>query len=299
MGSNSTDDGIPNPPAMLTYDCTFTSVPAGSAILTGATFSASADTMFTPDVPGSYMATLTVDDSVAFSQAMLTVTVSAASTTTAITTDLPDPSALGAAYTVSGTVVANPPSMASVNEGTVDVSDGTGGTCMASVSAGAFSCMVTSTTPGVKTLSADFNVTANFNASMAATVSHTVNQGATLTTVTGSSPNPSIGAAAFAVTYSVVGSPMSPGPTGMVTVTLSGGGMCMGTVAAGTCMLTPTMTGMQTLTASYPGDPNYSASMSAAVGHNVSPPPMAANDAYTIYGNTSLEVNGTGTGTRS
>jgi len=203
----------------------------------------------------------------------------------------------GAAYTVSGTVVANPPSMASVNEGTVDVSDGTGGTCMASVSAGAFSCMVTSTTPGAKTLSADFNVTANFNASMAATVSHTVNQGATLTTVTGSFPNPSIGAAAFAVTYSVVGSPMSPGPTGMVTVTLSGGGTCTGTVAAGTCMLTPTMTGMQTLTASYPGDLNYSASMSAAVGHNVSPPPMAANDAYTIYGNTSLEVNGTGTGT--
>lgn len=165
MGSNSTDDGLPNPPATLTFDWTFTSVPAGSAVPTGSTFSTLADTTFTPDVVGSYMATLTADDSAASHQAMLTVTVSAASTTTLITADSPDPSDVNTAYTVSGTVVANAPSGATVGEGTVDVSDGTSGTCNSNVVAGAFSCDVTSTTIGAKTLTATYNVTTNFNGS--------------------------------------------------------------------------------------------------------------------------------------
>ena len=297
MGSNSTDDGLPAPPAMLTFDWTFTLVPAGSAITTGSTFSMLADTMFTPDVAGTYMATLTVDDSAANNQAMLTVTVSAASTTTEITSDSPDPSALNAAYTVSGTVTANAPSGAMVNEGMVDVSDGTGGTCMASVTAGAFNCMVTSATAGAKTLTATYNGTTNFNGSgPSAGVAHTVNMGTTTTSVDSSSPTPSIFPAAFQVNFTVTGTPASPGPTGNVTVSLSGGGMCMGTVAVGSCMLTPAMTGMQTLTATYPGDSDYQGSADATgIPHTVSPAPMAVADNFDIVGNTPFEHAGTQT----
>ena len=294
MGSNSTDDGLPAPPAMLTFDWTFTSVPAGSAISTGSTFSTSADTMFTPDIAGTYMATLTVDDSLANNQAMLTVTVSAASTTTAITSDMPDPSALNSAYTVSGTVTANAPSGATVNEGTVDVTGGS--TCMSAVTSGAFSCMVTSMTAGAKTLVATYNATTNFNGSVSAGEAHTVNMGTTTTSVDSSSPTPSILPNAFQVNFTVTGMPAAPGPAGMVTVSLSGGGSCMGTVAAGTCMLTPTMTGMQTLTATYPGDLNYQGSADATgIPHTVSPPPMAVADMFDIIGNTPFEHAGTQT----
>ena len=289
MGSGSTDDGLPAPPAMLTFDWTFTSVPAGSAISTGATFSTLADTMFTPDIAGTYMATLTVDDSLANNQAMLTVTVAAASTTTAITSDSPDPSALNAPYTVSGTVTADAPSGATVNEGMVDVTGGS--MCSSPVTSGAFSCMVTSTTAGAKTLVATYNGTTNFNGSVSAGEAHTVNMGTTTTSVDSSSPNPSIFPNAFQVSFTVTGAPPAPGPTGNVTVSLSGGGSCMGMVAAGSCMLTPTtMTVMQTLTATYPGDSNYQGSADATgIPHTVSPPPMANADNFDIIGNTPFE----------
>ncbi len=294
MGSNSTDDGLPAPPATLTFDWTFTSVPAGSTIPTGSTFSTVADTMFTPDLVGTYMATLTVDDSAANDTAMLTVNVSAADTTTAITGDPTDPSTLSSPYAVSGTVTAVAPSGAVVNEGTVDVTGGS--TCMSAVTSGTFSCMVTSMTAGAKTLVATYNGTANFNGSPSAGEAHTVNMGTTTTSVDSSSPTPSIFPNAFQVNFTVTGTPVAPGPTGMVTVTLSGGGSCMGTVAAGTCMLTPAMTGMQTLTATYPGDSNYQGSADAVgIPHTVSPPPMAVADMFDIVGNTPFEHAGTQT----
>src|SRR5262249_56737197 len=95
----------------------------------------------------------------------LSQTVNKADTTTTITSDTPDPSKVGQAYTVSFTVTVNPPG-AGTPTGTVTVSDGTGGTCSASVAAG--SCSLTSTTAGAKTLTAVYGGDGNFNGSTSA-----------------------------------------------------------------------------------------------------------------------------------
>jgi len=76
-------------------------------------------------------------------------TVSTAATTTAITSDTPDPSVVGQQITVNFTVT----SAFGTPTGTVSVSDGTDG-CSASVATG--SCSFTPTTSGAKTLTASY-----------------------------------------------------------------------------------------------------------------------------------------------
>src|SRR5207247_5432518 len=57
-------------------------------------------------------------------------------------------------------------------------------------------------------------------------------------------------------------------PTGNVTVS-DGTANCSGSVAAGTCTLTPTTAGSKTLTATYGGDANFAGSTSAGASHTV------------------------------
>jgi large repetitive protein len=68
------------------------------------------------------------------------------------------------------------------------------------------------------------------------------------------------------VTFAVTSSGGTP--TGNVTVS-DGSATCVGTVAAGTCTLTPTTAGAKTLTATYGGDANFGGSVSVGVGHTV------------------------------
>src|SRR5207237_1258076 len=70
-------------------------------------------------------------------------------------------------------------------------------------------------------------------------------------------------------------------PTGNVTVS-DGAATCVGTVAAGTCSLTPTTAGAKTLTATYAGDANFAGSTSAGVAHTVG----AGGTTTTITGHT-------------
>src|SRR2546422_2232871 len=70
-------------------------------------------------------------------------------------------------------------------------------------------------------------------------------------------------------------------PTGNVTVT-DGAAICNGTVAAGTCTLTPTTAGNKTLTATYAGDANFAGSTSAGASHTVN----AAGTTTTITAHT-------------
>ncbi|MFP5212808.1 MAG: M6 family metalloprotease domain-containing protein [Acidobacteriota bacterium] len=100
--------------------------------------------------------------------AMVSVTVNKAPTVTTITSDTPDPSAVGAPYTVSFTVT----STSGTPEGKVTVSDGTS-SCSAMVSTG--SCTLTSTSAGTKTLKATFVGGTNFSRS-SGTASHTVSK---------------------------------------------------------------------------------------------------------------------------
>ncbi|HEV8122979.1 MAG TPA: Ig-like domain repeat protein [Gemmatimonadales bacterium] len=93
----------------------------------------------------------------------------------------------------------------------------------------------------------------------------------TTTTITSDLPDPSRVGQAINVVFSVVA--VAPGagtPTGNVTVS-DGSVSCQASVAAGTCQLFPTTAGAKTITASYPGDGNYTASTSAGTSHQVNP----------------------------
>jgi VCBS repeat-containing protein len=87
--------------------------------------------------------------------------VSQAGTTTTITGDSPDPSVVGAAYTVSVTVTAVAPSTGTPT-GSVSVSDGAGGSCSITLSGGNGTCSLTSSTTGGKTLTATYPGSASF-----------------------------------------------------------------------------------------------------------------------------------------
>ncbi|MFT3745152.1 MAG: Ig-like domain repeat protein [Pyrinomonadaceae bacterium] len=102
-----------------------------------------------------------------------TLTVMQATTTTTVTnaSALGSSTAVGQSYAVNWTVTPNAPG-AGTPTGTVTVSDGTGATCSAAVAAG--TCSLTSTTLGVKTITASYAGDANFAGSTSQTVGHTV-----------------------------------------------------------------------------------------------------------------------------
>jgi hypothetical protein len=93
-----------------------------------------------------------------------------APTTTVITSDAPDPSAISQAYVVAVSVT----SAAGTPSGAVTVTDGTGARCIAALSNGLGSCSLTSTSGGAKTLVANYPESAQFGAS-SGTDSHLVN----------------------------------------------------------------------------------------------------------------------------
>lgn len=229
-------------------------------------------------------------------------TVNKAGTTTAITSDTPDPSYVGASYTVSFSVAAQAPG-AGTPTGTVNVT-GDGAGCSATVAAG--SCSITSASAGSKTLTATYVGDTNFNTS-SDTETHNVILVPTTTTITADSPDPSVvgGAVTVSVSVSAANSSTVPGSVSIgsgdatpgCTATLSGG--------AGSCSITYTSTGARTLTASFAGDTAYEASSdteahgvnkagttTAIDSHN--PSPSAVNQDYTVTWTVSVTSPGSG-----
>ena len=100
-----------------------------------------------------------------------TVTVGKANTTTTIASDTPDPSVVGQAVTVNYSVAVSAPGTGTPT-GNVTVSDGTD-SCTGTVAAG--QCTITFTSAGPKTLTATYSGDSNFNGSVSATETHTVN----------------------------------------------------------------------------------------------------------------------------
>ncbi len=231
-------------------------------------------------------------------------TVNPAATTTSITADTPDPSSVGAAYTVSYTVTPTAPG-AGTPTGNVTVSDGVGGSCVAAASAGG--CSLTSNTAGSLTLTASYAGDANFTASTSAGVNHTVNSAATTTTITAHTPDPSVTGQGISVSFSVTSAGGTP--TGSVTVSDGAGATCNNLVSAGSCTLTPATAGAKSLVATYAGDGNFGGSISPAVGHTVNtaatttaitadtPDPSTVNTAYTVSFAVAVTAPGAGTPT--
>ncbi len=229
-------------------------------------------------------------------------TVNSTSTTTAITSDLPDPSVVGQAVTVNFTVT----SASGTPSGNVTVSDGVN-SCVGTVAAG--TCSISLSTPGARTLTATYAGDTNFSGSTSAGVSHTVNQASTTTTITSDLPDPSVVGQAVTVNFTVaVNAPGSGTPSGNVTVS-DGVNSCVGTVAAGTCSISLSTPGARTLTATYAGDTNFSGSTSASEAHTVNqastmttitsdlPDPSVVSQTVTV--NFTVAVNAPGSGTPS
>src|SRR5207245_4521654 len=79
-------------------------------------------------------------------------------------------------------------------------------------------------------------------------------------------PAPSVVGQPVTVSYTVT----SAGGTATGNVGVSDGPeTCVGTVAAGSCALTPTTAGAKTLVATYAGDANFATSASAGTSHTV------------------------------
>nr|MDQ3012786.1 putative Ig domain-containing protein [Acidobacteriota bacterium] len=101
-----------------------------------------------------------------------TLTVNKANSTTAITSDNPDPSVTGQAVTVAYTVTPNSPG-AGTPTGNVTVNATTGESCTGTVAAG--SCTITFNTLGARNLMATYAGDSNFNGSASAAAAHQVN----------------------------------------------------------------------------------------------------------------------------
>jgi hypothetical protein len=201
--------------------------------------------------------------------ASFTVTVGKASTSITITSDNPDPSAVGQPVTVD--VALNPSTNSPAPTGTVAVTV-SGGTeaCTAAIDAATSTatCTLALTSAGARTIAATYAGDSNFTGSTD-TEAHTVAQSATSTTITNAAAlansATSVGQP-YAVNFAVA--PAAPGagaPTGTVTVSDGSGGTCTAALTAasngtGSCTLTSATAGTKAITATYAGDAGFAPS---------------------------------------
>ena len=177
------------------------------------------------------------------------------SSTTTITSDLPDPSSAGQLVTVSVSVSG----AGSVPTGTVAIT-GADTNCTITLSGGSGSCNVAFSTTGDKLLTATYSGDVIYDISTDIE-SHSVTSalGPSSTTITADTPDPSVTSQAVTVSVTVIG--QGPTPTGTVeitgadtncTITLSGGN--------GSCNVIFNTVGSKNLAAVYSGDSNYNGS---------------------------------------
>ena len=190
-------------------------------------------------------------------------TVAKATTSLVITSDTPDPTVVGEAYSVTVSVTGN----GGTPSGTVQITDGTGATNTITLSNGAGTGTLTSATAGGKVLTAIYSGDANFSTATT-TAAHTVNRGTPVLTIVSDTPDPSIAGQPYAVQVSVTGSGVTP--TGLVTISDGAGGFGSVTLSGGTgtAQMTSHTVGQKTLSARYSGDLNYDAATNSAT-HDV------------------------------
>jgi hypothetical protein len=314
--TDSPDPSVVGEPATINYSVTVTppgtgtptgnvTVSDGTQSCTGTAAAGTCAITFTTAGTKNLTATYAGDTNFITSTSAVEIhVVSAASTTTVINSDSPDPSVVGQAVTINYSVAVVAPGTGTP-AGNVTVSDGTD-SCTGTAAAG--TCSIIFSSPGEKTLTATYAGNANFNGSTSTTATHTVNKATTTTTITTDAPDPSVVSQAVTINYSVaVTSPGSGTPTGSVTVT-DGTQSCTGTAAAGTCSITFTTAGDKSLTATYAGDANFSGSTSTPTTAHIvnkatttttiisdSPDPSVVGQAVTINYSVAVVAPGTGT----
>ncbi|MGD9584010.1 MAG: Ig-like domain repeat protein [Lysobacterales bacterium] len=181
-----------------------------------------------------------------------TVQVIQASSITSITSILPSPSTVGAAYAVNVGVAGFNPS------GSINVDDGLGGNCVIVLPAS--SCNLVSTGTGPRTISASYGGDLN-NLPSATSAAHQVVAAISSIAIDSILPSPSVVGQNYVVSATVSG---FGAPSGTVTVDDGSGANCQIVLPANSCGLTSTVAGAKTVTANYGGDSNNSASSTNA-----------------------------------
>jgi hypothetical protein len=203
--------------------------------------------------------------------------VSLASTTTTISSHLPNPSTVGQLVTITYSVTSS----GGTPSGNVTVSDGTD-SCTGTVAAGG--CSITFLSKGTKTLVATYEGDENFDSSVSVGVTHVVNEDSpskadTTTVIISHTPNPSGIGEEVTITYAVTSD--SGTPSGNVMVS-DGTDNCTGTVADGGCSIIFLSSGLKTLVAIYQGDENFNSSFSPGVTHVVTEDTSSKADTTTV-----------------
>jgi hypothetical protein len=292
----SSNEDLPVATVGVSYALTLASV-GGTAPITwsntgnlppGLTLSPGGVLSGTPTSAGSYLAEVIARDSSDPEQTAtrsLTFVVNARATTTALTLA---PATVAAGVSSLATVVVTDTEAAGTKfspSGTVSVG-GTGvngGSCTLGSTAvvGQSSCSlaVYAPSPGSYTVAATYPGD-SVHAGSSASASLAVDRGATTTTITADSPDPSTPGQAVTVSVAVTATnPVVGTPTGTVTVSDGAGATCSITLPASSCSLTSTTVGVREWTASYPGDTRFAPS-SDTEAHEV----KAAVAAYAFTG---------------
>jgi len=194
------------------------------------------------------------------------VTVNKATSTTTITSLLPNPSAAQQAVTVT---VAVAPQFSGTATGNITVTASTGQSCTAILASAAGSCQLTFTAAGTPTLTATYSGDSNFVASISPAVTETVTGGAlTPTRTTLASSNPLV-SAGHPVTFTARVTSNAGAPPNGELVTLSDNGVQIGTgtlsSGAATFVTSSLVPGTHRITASYGGDATLAGSVSPVV----------------------------------
>lgn len=208
-------------------------------------------------------------------------------TTTSITSIAPGTTVTGQGYVVSFVVSA----ASGTPVGWVDVRDDAGASCgPVTLSGGSGACSVASMSSGTRVVTASYtpaNV-GNFSGS-SVDATHVVQQAATTLAITSHVPDPSTPSQSVVTNVVlVVSSPGSGTPTGPIAVS-DGVDGCSIPQGSASCSVSLTTRGLRTLTASYAGDGNFSAS-SVSATHHVNRLPIAVADNYSTNEDTALTI---------
>jgi large repetitive protein len=215
-----------------------------------------AGTSHTYATPGNYTAIVTATNALpSIASATTAVTITKATPTVAITSDTPDPSVVGQSVPIAFAVT--PPGIGTPT-GTVTVTDGTQ-SCATNVASG--TCSLTFTSPGSKTLTAQYSGDTFFNGAASSNVAHQVNQAGTTTSISSIAPNPALFGQSTAITVSLtINSPGAGTPTGTINITDGTVGCTAPLPTPSSCSVTFNTLGTHPITATYSGDANFATS---------------------------------------
>ena len=228
---------------------------------------------------GANGGTVTVTAASGTASGMATLTVNPSITPKVTFTGAPPSAPYNGTFTVTATT--NAPVMPTLT--------GTAGVCSAGAVTGTpakASAVVTMLSgAGTCTLTANWAAGGGYSAAGSLAQQTTALKVASTTKITSNTPNPSTLQHAVSISFAAAGT--GAGPTGSVTVTVSTGESCTGTLASGTgtCSITFSSRGSRTLTARYAGDSNFNGSTSAGVSQTVNSPTVSLTPTSINYGN--------------